>query len=121
MDQLNTKRPDEIRLPSRFQIDDVVELCLLNSIRCQVHAVHFLPGKVKYDLDAVVGHDSHGKELRTRLYNVDSAFVSPYEKEDVSLLIKKLNDIAFSCLDPEECNQFELSTGWITKILSRVN
>lgn len=39
-------------------------------------AVHFYKSKVKYDLDIWTGEDVNE---RTRIYNVDSCFVVPYE------------------------------------------
>lgn len=58
-------------LPSQHQIGDPVWLRLWSDdIVTEVHAVHFTAGKVKYDLNVLI-HDGD----KTRLYNVDSAFV----------------------------------------------
>lgn len=42
------------------------------AIRGRVHAVHFLPAKVKYDIDLTFTGGAN-----TRIYNIDSVFVFP--------------------------------------------
>lgn len=119
MDQLNTKRPDETTLPSRFQIKDKVSLLIDGKvINANVSAVHFLPSKVKYDLTVWFKSMSKiegvpdGADVRTRLYNVDGAFV--YERpssireplnefiDDFKLLIEKAN----ASLNPDDHDEF---------------
>lgn len=124
MDQLNTKRPDETKLPSRFQINDRVSLCIDGKVvQCKVHAIHFLPSKVKYDLDAVIAYypvcseTPNGGEAYTRLYNIDGACVTdPYVKtfdqkisgslqeltQNFGLLLEKAN----ASLNPDEHEEF---------------
>lgn len=64
--------PDKITLPSAHQHDDFVWLSFWETyIASQVNAVHFYHDKVKYDLKVMGGN---GEE--TRVYNVDSAFVT---------------------------------------------
>lgn len=64
----NLRKP----LPSAHQIKEGVWLCLWSAkIVSEILAIHFYEGKVKYDL-IVFGDDGQ----QTRLYNVDSAFVS---------------------------------------------
>lgn len=69
-------------LPSAHQIEDYVDLCLMQNgeriqkIRCEVLSVHFYAGKVKYDLEIILDDKEN---LATRVYNVDSAFVSTVE------------------------------------------
>jgi len=68
-------------LPSRYQIDAPVyffpkkdegqEDYNIPGIPAIVLAIHFYPGKVKYDLDLILGND------RSRIYNVDSLLVLP--------------------------------------------
>ena len=69
------------QLPSRFQqgdrakfvcMPDDPEITTFPSIPCEVLAVHFYPGKVKYDLDLLFVEDQ-----RSRIYNVDSVLVLP--------------------------------------------
>lgn len=69
------------KLPSAHQIDDPVKLCLMQNgeripqIDCEVHTVHFTKSKVKYDLVVILDPEQN---LATRMYNVDSAFVSKH-------------------------------------------
>jgi len=66
------ENPNPFQLPSGHQIDAPVWLALWSCrIPCEVHAVHFYDGKVKYDL-RVFGEDGQ----QTRVYNIDSAFVT---------------------------------------------
>src|SRR6185503_7776496 len=66
------ERPDELSLPSQFQIGDAVWFRLWSAdIVTEVIAVHFYPEKVKYDLKVLVKDGT-----TTRLYNIDSVFVS---------------------------------------------
>lgn len=63
-----------IKLPSAFTISDAVIVSFWNDLpklRGLIHGVHFYEGKVKYDI-TVLGPD----DMETRIYNVDSAFVS---------------------------------------------
>lgn len=70
------KKVKLIKLPSKFQIGDKVVAEFITSgsttvLPCTVIAVHFYPGKVKYDLEIVIN------ELEaTRVYNVDCVFVT---------------------------------------------
>lgn len=60
-------------LPSGHQIDDHCFLSLWETdLTADILAVHFYPGKVKYDLAV----QSPLQDGETRIYNVDSAFVS---------------------------------------------
>lgn len=63
--------------PSQFQIGDkaIFEVkpegdMSYYGIPCEILAVHFYPGKVKYDLDLLFIDDK-----RTRIYNVDSVYI----------------------------------------------
>lgn len=68
----DVEKPKEIRLPSGHQIGDSVWLCFWSAkIVSEIHAVHFYESKVRYDL-IVFGNDGQ----KTRIYNIDSAFVS---------------------------------------------
>jgi predicted RNA-binding protein len=64
------------KLPSRFQFGDVVKIDLENFKigRAWVIKVHFTKDKVQYDLELYLGAKS-----KTRLYNIDAAFVQPVE------------------------------------------
>ena len=63
---------DGLMLPSAHQIGSSVFLQLWSArIVSEIHAVHFYEGKVKYDL-IVFGDNGE----QTRLYNIDSAFVT---------------------------------------------
>lgn len=75
---LSTQTDTGIKLPSAHQIGDAVWLALWSSRICsEINAVHFYEGKVKYDLK-VFGEDGGV----TRLYNVDSAFVTKGTDEE---------------------------------------
>lgn len=72
MSYVNEFEQETIKLPSQHQIGDNVWLSLWSArIVSEVHAVHFYTGKVKYDL-TVFGENG----LQTRVYNVDSVFVT---------------------------------------------
>lgn len=84
MGQLNTD--EKIVLPSRFQPDDAVTVDFTQDRKFTgvVTGVHFYKSKVKYDVDLVITNFVHGDPetgnpeettIRTRIYNVDSAFV----------------------------------------------
>lgn len=70
-----------IELPSRCQVNQVVHFkfrpndeLFIGTIR----GVHFYTGKVKYDIGLWLGDGTiDDPETETRLYNVDSVFVSP--------------------------------------------
>lgn len=73
---------EEIQLPSRYQVDDKVLLCLMPEGNISdsfpglisiVRGVHFFRGKVKYDLEIKFYGD-----ISTRIYNVDSIYVLPH-------------------------------------------
>jgi hypothetical protein len=74
------KNPCDVSTPTKHQLGDEVQLCLIPKsakcleffpgIPCTVHAVHITPGKVRYDLDL----EFYG-EYGTRVYNIDSVFV----------------------------------------------
>jgi len=72
---------NELQLPSRFQQGDkAVFFCMPDDeslkefpgIPCEILAVHFYAGKVKYDLDLLFVENQ-----RSRIYNVDSVLVEP--------------------------------------------
>lgn len=60
-------------LPSAHQLTDEIILCFSQTSRIKgwVHSVRFFEGKVKYDLEIELDAQTY-----TRLYNIDSAFVS---------------------------------------------
>lgn len=61
--------------PSRYEIDEIVDLNFLNSIYikgCRIAAIHFTIDKVKYDIYIPVGIDN---EEYTIIEQVDSFFV----------------------------------------------
>jgi len=67
---LLSRRPNN--LPSAHTIGDAVFFNLWEKqIVAEVHAVHFTQSKVKYDLN-LLSDDGY----QTRIYNVDSAFVT---------------------------------------------
>jgi hypothetical protein len=78
----------QIKLPSAFQPSDQICFSFLQrstysdegdkklyeyATRGRVTAVHFFPGKVKYDLEIPIDNESP-----TRIHNIDSCFVLPY-------------------------------------------
>jgi len=62
-------------LPSQHQIQDEVQM-KFDSLYTRGHviAVHFYPGKVKYDLELILN-----EEHTTRVYNIDSVFVEKFK------------------------------------------
>lgn len=70
----------ENKLPSRYQVNDIVSVAspkldfVINKAR--VHKVHFSERKVSYDLDIEI-RVPRGTDY-TRIYNVDSYWVSDY-------------------------------------------
>lgn len=74
------------RLPSRFQIDDKVELNFNDAGQinnCEIIKVHFSESKVLYDVE--IAFHVEKEEFSTRLYNVDSCFVNPAVKKKESV------------------------------------
>lgn len=71
----------EIQLPSALQPNQVCYLKFRKDdakIIATVRGVHFYIGKVKYDLGLWLGDGSvDNPEYETRIYNVDSAFLTP--------------------------------------------
>lgn len=68
---------ERTKLPSAHQVDDPVWLCLWSHhIACEIHGVRFFDDKVNYDL-RVFGDDG----AVTRIYKVDSAFISKTKPE----------------------------------------
>lgn len=67
-------------LPSALQFNEVAKLQFRstdNPITCTVRGIHFYSSKVKYDLGLWLGDGSvDNPETETRIYNVDSVFVS---------------------------------------------
>lgn len=64
-------------IPSQHQIGDNVRFSIKQSFgenpypfTAEVKAIHFYPGKVKYDLEIPIAEESP-----TRIYNIDSCFV----------------------------------------------
>ena len=69
-----TQVDSDLKLPSRFYINQVVKLKFVKNIEqltATVRGIHFYKGKVKYDLAIWLDDNTE-----TRIYNVDSAFVS---------------------------------------------
>jgi len=62
-------------LPSRFQIGDNAVFRDPTNEKCEIPseiiAIHFFPGKVKYDLQL-----TFADEYQSRIYNVDSALLA---------------------------------------------
>lgn len=68
-------------LPSRFQIGDLVSLKFepwLVVTTGSVFKVHFTESKVFYDVEVVLYPDLEA-ECYTRIYNIDSALLTPSE------------------------------------------
>lgn len=69
-----------IILPSLFQINEVGFLKFKTEhspITCTVRGIHFYSSKVKYDLGLWMGDGTvDNPEFETRIYNVDSVFLS---------------------------------------------
>lgn len=76
--EYESKQP---QLPSRCQINQVIHVQLRQKdepFTATIRGVHFYPGKVKYDLGVWLGDGTiDNPESETRLYNVDSVFVTP--------------------------------------------
>lgn len=71
----NTATPSQFQIGSRAKfccMPDEAEVESFPGILCEVLAVHFYAGKVKYDLDLLFAGDQ-----RSRIYNVDSVLVLP--------------------------------------------
>lgn len=70
-----------IQLPSNLQPNQVCYLQFRksdNPLTATVRCVHFYIGKVKYDLGIWLGDGTvDDPEYETRIYNVDSVFVTP--------------------------------------------
>lgn len=84
MGEYNTE--GRIVLPSQFQPDDevMVDFTHGRKLKGVVTCVHFSRSNVKYDVDLVITNFVHGDPesgspeetiIRTRIYNIDSAFV----------------------------------------------
>jgi hypothetical protein len=72
------EKPDKTLLPSRHQLDEKVVYDIWgNKTRAEILAVHFYPGKVKYDLELLAPPPQleSSEPDTTRIYNVDSFFV----------------------------------------------
>lgn len=66
-----------MELPSALQVNQVVKVKFTEEmlpLTATVRGVHFYIGKVKYDLALWVGE---GGNDETRIYNVDSVYVTP--------------------------------------------
>ena len=75
----HVEQPDKTLLPSRHQLDEnVVHDLWGNKTDATIRAVHFYPGKVKYDLELFGTPPQLESSQRdaTRIYNVDSFFVN---------------------------------------------
>lgn len=72
---------EELQLPCERQLNQVVYLRFRAKephITATVRGIHFYPGKVKYDLGLWLGGGTvDDPEFETRVYNVDSDFVTP--------------------------------------------
>ncbi len=72
---------NSMQLPSNLQPNQVCKLQFRkedNPLTATVRGVHFYIGKVKYDLGLWLGDGSvDNPEYETRIYNVDSVFVTP--------------------------------------------
>jgi hypothetical protein len=65
------------QLPSNVQVRQVVAVKFKDEVLTgTVVGVHFYTGKVKYDVSLWL-MDEKNEEYETRIYNVDSLFVSP--------------------------------------------
>lgn len=67
-------------LPSEIQLNQVVKASFLKGKGlCTIRGVHFFPDKIKYDLGIWLGDGSvDDPERETRVYNVDSEFISAF-------------------------------------------
>lgn len=72
---------NSIQLPSALQPNQVAKVKFRSNdepLIATVRGVHFYIGKVKYDLGLWLGDGSvDNPETETRIYNVDSVFVTP--------------------------------------------
>lgn len=70
---------DHVMYPSRFEINQVVQVKFKTEpITATVRGIHFYPGKIKYDLGLWLGDGTvDNPEYESRIYNIDSIFVSP--------------------------------------------
>lgn len=67
---------DVLKLPSRLQVKQVAKVHFNESpITGTIIGVHFYKDKVKYDIELWI-QTKNGEEY-TRIYNVDSVYVSP--------------------------------------------
>ena len=75
------KGANSIDLPSQLQINQVAKVKFRKDdvpFTATVRGVHFFISKVKYDLGLWLGDGSvDNPESETRIYNVDSVFVTP--------------------------------------------
>ena len=74
-----------IKLPSAFQIEDVVivDLGVSGAFNGVITKVHFDPGKITYDVSVAYSFGPTGDEHHTtRIHNIDSAFVFPHDAEN---------------------------------------
>lgn len=80
---------NQIKLPSAHQGGDEVFVRFneQSELTGAVHAVHFYAGKVKYDIDVFVDAENF-----TRVYNVDSAFITSMKNSNPKKSIKELRD-----------------------------
>lgn len=74
--QISGEVPYDNILPSAFQIGDTVTLTFDETISAKVKGVSFKKSKVRYDLELLMHPNFGMKKARTRIYNVDSAFVT---------------------------------------------
>lgn len=76
----------EHTFPARCNHEDAVKVTFQDkgSFDAFVKGVHFYPGKVKYDLEIRFNDGT-----ATRIYNVDSAFLSPEQKVKVHPIIEQ--------------------------------
>lgn len=89
VDGIESSSDNSSKLPSMFQIGDLVTLNFGSAGKvtgADIIKVHFTESKVFYDVMIVldgplptVNSDEIGKSLFTRLYNIDSCFVEPAE------------------------------------------
>lgn len=68
-------------LPSNLQVNEVAKVKFKENCEftATIRGVHFFKSKVKYDLGLWLGDGStNNPEIETRIYNVDSVFVSKF-------------------------------------------
>lgn len=70
-----------VLFPSQLDLNQVVNLKFRETdqpLTCTIRAIHFYINKVKYDLGVWLGDGSvDNPETETRIYNVDSCFITP--------------------------------------------